>query len=478
MTSKLPRVLGPWMAAAVVVGTVIGSGVFKKAKNVAIDCPEFGLALSVWVLGGLLALFGALTIAEVAVRIPKAGGNYAFLRDSYGRWAGFLWGWVDFGIIRTSSIGVLAVMFVESLNDLLMQTVDVSFERWLRVVATLFTIATLTALNIRGTRIGGRLQLVLTLFKVGSLLAIIALPIAILVFVSHPVNVPTTANMTPFWPSDFSQINWSKYGQAAVAVQWAYHGWLNITPVAEEVTDPQRNIPRALIGGVLLLIALYVGANVAYYTVISQTEMMELGTTPVSTAFCVRLLGNVGGAIASLILMTSVFGSLNGNILVAPRLLYAMSDDGMAPKRLRELHPKFRTPAAAMVVFSGWAMLLVVAAEIARESGLISAKKSVFDILTDYCVVGATAFETMGVAAIFILRRTQRELTPTLPYRCPGYPVVPIVYVLILFAILMNMFIGETQRTEAIVGVGFVAIGAMVYAAFLQKKPDKFRSPG
>lgn len=473
--TTLPRIIGPWMAGAIVIGTVIGSGVYKKGRIVAENCPEFGLAISVWVLGGLLALLGALTIAEVASRIPKAGGNYAFLRDAYGRWAGFLWGWVDFGIIRTSSIAVLAIMFIESLSDVLTLIQGSGIDRWQRVFATIGVIGGLTLINIRGTRIGGGLQLILTILKIGSLLAIIVLPFAVLALVPSPEYKPTTANFYPIWPDNFDAIDWVKYGGAIVAVMWAYHGWLNIAPIAEEVKDPQRNIPRSLIGGILILIFLYVGANVAYYTAVPAHDMVQrdannsLSSTPLSTEFCARLLGPSGVLVASLILMTSVFGSLNGNILVAPRLLYAMSDDGLSPRKLREVHPRYLTPANAMLVFSGWSMFLVLAAEIGKDIGLIDPKKQVFDILTDYCIVGAIMFETLGVASIFVLRWRERNKAE-LPYRCPGYPIVPGLYVLIMAAVLANMFIGTAQRSEALLGTGYAMLGALVYFLFLHRK--------
>ncbi len=472
---SLPRIIGPWMAGAIVVGTVIGSGVFKKGRNVAENCPEFSLAISVWVVVGLLSLMGALTIAEVAIRIPKVGGNYAFLRDGYGRWAGFLWGWVDFGIIRTSSIAVLAVMFVESLSDILVLVNGTGISRWFRVVGALSVIAGLTLVNIRGTRIGGGLQMFLTLLKVASLLAIMALPFGVLLFPNEALVRPSISNFQPIWP-DFSSINWSHYGIAVVGVMWAYHGWLNITPIAEELKEPQRNIPRALLGGMAVLIFLYVGAQIAYFSVVPASDMAikdangGFSTTPLSTEFCSRLLGPVGVLLASLILMVSVFGSLNGNILVAPRLLFAMSNDGLSPPKLHEVHPRFQTPSAAMIVFSGWAMLLILLAEIGRELGLIDTKKLVFDILTDYCVVGGIMFETLGVASLFVLRWRDRHLTASLPYRCPGYPIVPAIYVLFMAAVLANMFIGTSQRTEAIVGSCYAALGALVYFLFLRKK--------
>ena len=472
--TSLPRIIGPWMAGAVVVGTVIGSGVFKKGRNVAEQCPEFALAISVWVVVGLLSLMGALAIAEVAVRLPKAGGNYAFLRDAYGRWAGFLWGWVDFGIIRTSSIGVLSVMFVESLSDVLVLVNGQGLDRLVRVAGSLAVIAGLTLVNIRGTRIGGGLQMFLTILKVGSILALMALPFAVFLFPPATEHRPSLSNFPPIWP-DITAIDWSKYGIAVVGVLWAYHGWLNITPIAEEVKEPQRNIPRALLGGMFVLIFLYVGANVAYYSAVTGAEMAaktggSLSSTPLSTEFCARLLGSAGVIVASLILMTSVFGSLNGNILVAPRLLYAMSDDGLSPKTLREVHARYLTPAKAMLVFSGWSMLLVVVAEVAKELKVIDPGKSVFDILTDYCVVGGIMFETLGVASIFVLRRIQRDRTASLPYRCPGYPVVPAIYILFMAAVLANMFIGTSQRTEAIVGSCYAALGACVYFLFLRRR--------
>src|SRR5262245_54188186 len=179
---SLPRVLGPWIATAIVVGTVIGSGVFKKGRNVAENVPEFGLAMGVWVLGGVLALLGALALAEVAVLLPRAGGNYVFLREAYGRGAGFLWGWVDFWIIRSASIAALATMFTESFHDVLKQSLRPEANGqvevlgfWPRQLLTVAVIAALAAVNARGTRLGGGIQLFLTIIKVGSLLFIIVL---------------------------------------------------------------------------------------------------------------------------------------------------------------------------------------------------------------------------------------------------------------------------------------------------------------
>jgi len=473
---SLARVLGPWMAAAIVVGTVIGSGVFKKARNVAENVPETGLALSVWVLGGVLALLGALAYAEVATLFPRAGGNYVFLREAYGRMAGFLWGWVEFGIIRTASIAALATMFTESFHDVLRQAlypgqaVDV-LAFWPRQTLTVLVIAALAALNARGTRLGGGLQVVVTTVKVGSLLFIIALPFAVLAFVSEPTHPPRAEHLSPAWPGSFLGVNWGMYGAALVGVLWAYHGWMNIAPVAEEVTDPQRNIPRALLGGVMLLVVLYCGANLAYYLVIPRDEMRELRNTTVATEFCLRLLGPVGSLLASAIVMTSVFGSLNGNLLVGPRLLFAMGKDGLAPAALQRLHPAFGTPALAVGVLACWSCLMVLGVGALTQYRLpvlpfdldlnLPANKAPFDVVTDFAMFGAVAFETLAVASIFVFRR--RLPTADRPYRCWGYPVVPALYCLIMAAVLANMFRTPEQQSEARIGLGFIAAGAAVY---------------
>jgi len=474
------------MAIAIVIGTVIGSGVFKKGKNVAENVSEFGLAISVWVLGGVLALLGSLAIAEVAVLFPRAGGSYVFLREAYGRCAGFLWGWVDFWIIRAASIAALGTMFTESLHDILRQALTTDGQEvltfWTRQAITIGVIGVLTMLNARGTRLGGSMQVAITTVKIASLLLIIGLPIAVLALVNAPANPPEFRRLSPILPSGFSAIDWGRYGAALVGVLWAYHGWMNITPVAEEVREPQRNIPLALIGGVLALIVLYCGANFAYYLVIPRIEMAGLNNTPVATEFCLRLLGPVGGVVASGMLLVSVFGALNGNLLVGPRLLYAMGKDGLAPRRLSTLHQRFNTPMVAGIVLSLWASLMLILVGVLTQNRLptlslfggvldvnLPDKKSPFDVITDFCVFGAVVFETLSVASIFVFRWKIPPTAENRAYRCWGYPVVPIVYVLIMAAVLSNMFATPHQRSEAVVGMVFIGIGALVYGLFLRR---------
>jgi amino acid transporter len=462
------------MATAVVIGTVIGSGVFKKPQAVAAVLPYFGLAMLAWVLIGLLALLGALAYAEVAVLFPRAGGNYVFLREGYGRLAGFLWGWVDFWIIRSASLAALATIFTESLHDVLtnrelqaalgLPGLQLGF--WVQRFITVAVLVGLAAVNIRGVRWGGGLQLLITLVKVGSLLAIIVLPLLVLLGptpATPEAARPAVANVQPIWPESWSQIKPSAFGAALLAVLWAFHGWMNIAPVAEEIRNPQRNIPLSLLGGVGCIIFLYLGANLAYSLVIPASEMAGMKATPVVTGFSMRLLGSLGVVAASGVVLCSVFGALNGNLLVGPRLLYAMGLDGLAPTWLGAVHARFQTPAPAIALMTCWASLLVLGVAILTQTGVLKDDKSAFDRLTDFAMFGAVIFETMAVMTIFVFR--WRYPQAERPYRCPGYPLVPALYVVLPAFILVNTLVGEETWIEALTAVIFITAGAAVYFA-------------
>jgi amino acid transporter len=490
------------MATAVVVGTVIGSGVFKKPQVLAASVPNFGVAAVVWVLVGLLALLGGLALAEVAVLYPRAGGNYVFLREGYGRLAGFLWGWVEFWIIRSASLAALATIFTESLNDILRNEAFQDAARlslgsnplgfWPQKWLTIGVILGLAVVNVLGVRWGGLLQLFITSIKVGSLLAIAALPFVALALswpvaqrvppelvgilatapdMTFPASLPWGA-MIPIAQNSPPAFTLGGFASALLAVLWAYHGWMNIAPVAEEVRNPQRNIPIALLVGIGIIITLYLGANLAYALVIPQYQMIGLKNTTVATEFSLRVLGPLGGAAASAAVMCSVFGALNGNLLVGPRLLYAMGEDRLAPRALAEVHPRFRTPALAIVILAVWSALLVLGVATLTQIHLpalnllnwkldlnVPEGKPVFDIMTDFAMFGAVIFETLAVSTIFVFRR--RYPNADRPYRCWGYPVVPLLYLIIPAMILTNMFFN--QRTEALGGVAFIAVGALVY---------------
>jgi amino acid transporter len=253
---------------------------------------------------------------------------------------------------------------------------------------------------------------------------------------------------------------------------------MNLGPVAEEIRAPQRNIPLALLSGVGIVIVLYLGANLGYCLLIPQQEMAGIKGTTVATEFCLRLLGPIGAAVASAAIMCSVFGALNGNLLVGPRLLYAMGEDGLAPRALGAVHPRFRTPALAILVLAAWSVFLVLAGALLIRYPLreldffghtvnlnVPENKALFDVMTDFAMFGAVIFETLTVTTIFVFRR--RLPSAQRPYRCWGYPLVPGLYTLIMGLVLINMF--STQRTEALTGVGFIALGALVYFVWRRK---------
>jgi basic amino acid/polyamine antiporter, APA family len=459
-TPGLVRALGPLMAIAVVVGTVIGSGIFKKPATVAAEVPDLGWALLVWVLLGVLAMLGALTLAEVAVLYPKAGGNYVFLREGYGRLAGFLWGWVEFWIIRTASIAALATIFTESLHDVLRQTISQGsplLSAWGQVFLTVGVISMLAFVNILGVRWGGGLQLLITLVKVGTLLAIIVLPVLLWGRVTEAT--PVTPSERPLVLSGFIS--------ALLAALWAYHGWMNIAPVAEEVRRPQRNIPLALLVGTGLVMLLYVGVNIAYSLVVPWDEMANLRESSVTVVFSEKLLGPIGATVAAAAVMCSVFGALNGNILVGPRLLYAMGEDGLAPRWLHQVLPRRHTPARAIAVLAGWSCLLVIGVAVLKDTGILQGDKSPFDALTDFAMFGAVIFETLAVTTIFVFRRKYPHAER--PYRCWGYPVVPMLYLILPTFILGNMFV--SQQVEARIGVALILTGVLVYFGMGLNRP-------
>lgn len=389
---------------------------------------------------------------------------------------------------------MLATIFTESLHDILKQSQGMATHEellsyWGRHAVTVGVIMALAIINVRGTRLGGGVQLLVTTVKVLSLVSIAVLPLVLLFLVSEPRTVPSVSRLEPVWPKNWLDISWPKFGVAMLGVLWAYHGWMNVAPVAEEVRNPSRNLPLALIAGTVTIMVLYLSVNLAYYLLIPGSEMKGIAGRTIAGEFGFRALGSVGLLLISAAVMTSVFGALNGLVLVTPRLLYAMSEDGLAPRKLSALHPRYETPVWAILCHAAWASLLLIGVGVvvqyqaetpssgagaspivqpaeAKAEGLVDAKvyqktTDSFDVLTNYAIFGAVSFETLAVATIFVFRRRYPVDKVQLPYRCRFYPWVPLIYVGVMAAVLYNMF-GE-RPLESLMGLGFILLGAVVY---------------
>jgi basic amino acid/polyamine antiporter, APA family len=353
--AKLPRVLGPWAAYCVVVGSVIGSGIFIVPSRVATNVPFLGGIAFVWIVGGLFSLAGALTLAELSAMLPSAGGPYVYLREAFGRLPAFLFGWTEFLVIRTGSIATLAAAFALNFAALFPAPFGMKQVAW-ETIAAVTAIAILAAVNVIGTLFGGRVQVVGTVLKIGALVTMIILPF--FPFVLHHADLKL---LTPIGPTAYSMDLFGGIMLAMISVLWTYDGWVNASALAEEIKDPGRNIPRALILGLFSLIAIYLGMTLVYHMVLPIGEIQNAPGI-VSANFLKALIGDRGPVLISVVIMASTFITLNGNALSGPRAYFAMARDGVFPRGLCKIDPRHQTPANAIIAQTVWAIVLIVAA--------------------------------------------------------------------------------------------------------------------
>jgi APA family basic amino acid/polyamine antiporter len=466
---RLPRVLGPATAYSAIVGSVIGSGIFIVPARVAEGLGSISLIVAAWVLGGLLTLAGALTVAELGAMLPQAGGPYVYLREAFGRLAGFLFGWTEFLVIRSGSVAALAAGFALYFGEVVPAPPGVPRAAWEGGVAIL-AMTTLAILNVLGAKVGGGVQVLGTVLKIGTMAAMILLPLPFLLGVARPEN------LEPMWPSASSGTIARAMLAAMVGVLWTYDGWINITALAEEIKEPERNIPRAAILGTLTLIGVYLGVTLSYHLVL---PMADVARPPdgrnVAGAFFVRLFGLPGAWLIALVVMGSIFIALNGNALSGPRAYFAMARDGLLPHAISHVHPRFKTPANAIIIQTAWAAMLTAAGAIflvieapGSESGLPLwfrdawgklNRTPLYDVLFSYVIFGATFMYALTVASVFVLRRTRPGLAR--PYRTWGYPITPILYLTGAGLLLGNMLL-ETFA-ESIVGLGIILAGVPAF---------------
>ncbi len=431
----LVRGLGVVESTAIVVGTIIGTGIFLKPRVIAELLPSPGLILAVWVAGGVLSFLGALSYAELGALFPEAGGEYVFMRETYGRVWGFLWAWTYFVCAKIGSIAALGFGFAIYLGRF------VPLPGYGQQVVAGVAILAVTAVNVLGIVAGGRLQAVLTVLKIGSIVAIAAMAFA----------APDGS-----WGHLQAAEHSAKHGLvgaiglALVSVLWAYDGWNDLVMVSGEIKDPGRNIVRAMFYGMAVIIGLYLIANVGYHYAIPVGVMPS--QPRVAEAAVAGVLGARGAGVVSAIIVVSILGALNGSILSGARIPYAAATDGLAPAALARVHERYHSPALALGV-QGLLACGLIALFTLRGIGT-------FDYVTDMVIFAEWAFYGMCTAAVIVLRRRRPELPR--PYRAWGYPWAQVAFVVATAFICVNSLV-EAPR-QSLLGLGLILLGLPAYA--------------
>lgn len=450
-------------AASIVIGNVIGTGVFLKARVMTCNVGTPGMVILVWVVAGILSLAGALTYAELAAMMPRAGGEYVFMREAYGARWGFLYGWMQIFIAKTGSQASVAVAFAIFLNNLTGNALGTPFFTlnflnkqfdfgYLQLIA-LSLIAIFTLVNCATVIVSGWIATVLTGVKIALVLGI---GIGAFVLASGDWSHFSLANFRGLCEdvNPGTMLGVAGFSAAMLGALWGYDGWNNLTLVAGEVKDPQRNIPRALIGGMILIILLYVFINLAYFYVLTPTEIASVPkASSVASAVARTFLGPAAIGLIAASLMASSIGTLHTSILTGARVPYAMSRDRLFFQRLARLSPRTHVPIGALVLQGVWAGILTLSGS--------------FDTLTDYVIFGSWIFYGLTTASVFIFRRRMPDAER--PYRAWGYPVVPILFLLVTGFLLVTTLVPDPAaglkgiNLNALIGVGLIALGLPVY---------------
>ncbi|HEU0016635.1 MAG TPA: amino acid permease [Longimicrobium sp.] len=435
---RLPRSLGIWSAAAVLVGSTIGSGIFRVMggeDGVADRVGTVGAIGLIWVVGAVVALMGALTIAELAAMYPRSGGIYVFIREAYGPMPAFLFGWTELLVIRPSALGAIALIFGEYAVHLL------GYSRGGAKWIAAGVIVILALANLRSVGWGAVVQNLSTAAKVAG---IAGLSVLAFVLGNGEGGALATGDMS------LSPVSWAGFGLALVSIMWAYDGWADLTFIAGEVKDPGRTMPRAIIRGVLAVVAIYLVVNLAYLHLLSIPEMVSSGRSLedgglVASNAAEKILGTAGASVVAVVVMISTFGATNGSMMTGPRIFYAMAEDGNFFRPIAAVHPRWRTPYAAILL----AAALGVGFVLMRS----------FQQLADAFILGIWPFYALAVGAVYILRR-RRPDAPR-PYRTWGYPLVPLVFLVASVAMLLNSAFNNAKMT--LFGFGIILLGIPVY---------------
>ena len=450
---SLKRALGLYATTALVIGSVVGSGIFSSPSQMARDLPSAPYLMGVWVLTGVLTLFGAFTQCELVGQMPKTGGLYEYFREVYGEGLGFLYGWANFMIAGSGAIAAISFFFAqyfENFTALPHFTHALTFlgvtentpgnipflgaifpYQFLgRKLVASFLVVFLTALNVRGVKLGGMVQSISTTAK---MLAILAIVLVAFIAGSHVGHV---SNWSQVGTPGTSLLGWPLIGAVALAMSgafWSYDGWGNAAYIAGEVREPQKTIPKAIILGTLTFIGLYLVVNLAYFYILSVTGVANAPGDRVASQMVFAVVGSGGAGIIAVIMMLSAFDTTNSTVLTNARVYYAMARNGLFVRKGAEVHEKFQTPHIALILQGAWSIILLVTGS--------------FDLIVSmYVFVNWVLYALMAVA-VFILRK--RKPDAERPFSVPGYPWVPAIFVLFASAYVIITLVTDIQAYQA-----------------------------
>jgi APA family basic amino acid/polyamine antiporter len=425
--SQLTRAIGLPHATAIVVGIIIGASVFVQASEITSFVPDPAAVAGVWIAAGLLTMAGALVCAELASAMPQTGGVYVYLREIYSPAVGFLWGWAMFWSMHTGIMAAIATVFARYAGYFVPMG-----DAGLRTTAVI-AIVGLSIVNYLGVRFGSGVQALFTLIKVVGVVVMIG--VGWMLSQGPPsAEVGSTVAQEPISAANFLL--------AVGAGLFAFGGWHMVTYTAEETKDPQRTIPRALVVGIVIVTASYVGLNVVYFNVLSVREV--IASTRVAADTFERLVGPIGGSLVSALVMFSAFGALNGVILAGPRVYYQMAEDGLLFNWAAAVHPLYKTPGRAMLLQAVWGTVLVGTGTYRQLVGRVIYTEWIF-------------FALLAIGVVILRRRA--GYVPR--WRMPGVPLIPIVFAVVSFAIVINQV--RVDPLNSAIGLGMVVIGLPVY---------------
>lgn len=425
---RLPRQVGLVNAIAVLVGVTIGSGIFRVPATVAGQLHDPGPAILCWILGGVIALFGALTIAELAGALPRSGGIFAYLLESFGPLPAFMFGWTELAVVRASALGATATIFSEYLGYFVPMS-----PRQVRYVAAA-AIILIGLINYIGVQ---RAAAVMTVATVAKYIAVMAL--GALAFTAGAGGASHFANA---WGSG---LHLSLLATALIPVMWTYDGWADLSFMGGEVSNPQRNLPLALIIGTLFVMLVYLVINIGFMYLLPLPQMAQSKLIAATAAEHIPLFGGFGAAIIAAVAMVSAFSGLNGSIMTGPRIFFAMADRGLFFRAVARISPRFRSPSVAI-----W---------LATALGVVYVLQNDFAQLADKFILGIWPFYALAVAGVFVLRRTRPDLER--PYRVVGYPFVPALFLIASLGMVINALVTDPINTG--VTLGIIVLGAPVY---------------